>query len=77
MNHNSPKTLLDGHSKLCLARACPQAKATLGEIFIFLEVPYSRNSSFLLARARLGQGDSPEPSLSQRSRDPWRHAHLM
>jgi hypothetical protein len=42
-----------------------------GEILISPEDPSSRNDNFYLARACLGQEDSPEPSLSQRSWELW------
>jgi hypothetical protein len=77
MNHHSHETSLDSRSKLHLAQACPHAKVALGEILILPEAPSSQSGGFCLARARLEQEDSLEPSLSQRSREPWRHAHLM
>jgi hypothetical protein len=77
MSHDSLEAPLSGRSKLRLARACPRARAAPGEILISPEVPSSRNDDFCLARARLGQEDNLEPDLSQRSREPQRHGHLM
>jgi hypothetical protein len=77
MNYDSPETPLDDRSKLRLVRACPRAKAALGEISVSSKVLSSRSDNFHVVRARLGQEDIPEPNLSQRSREPWRHVHLM
>jgi hypothetical protein len=77
MNHDSSETSLGGRSKLRVARACPRARAALREILAPPEVLSPRNSCFRLARACLGQEDNPEPSLSQRAREPQRHEHSM
>jgi hypothetical protein len=55
MNHDSPKTPLDGRSKLRLVQACLLAKAALEKILVLPEVPSSRSGSFRLARACLSR----------------------
>jgi hypothetical protein len=66
-NHDSPETLLDGCSKLRLARAHPQAKVAPAWI---LDSPkesctLSREAKICLARGHLGRRPAPSPASAK------------